>query len=224
MAVGAEGSGRRTGAPRLVRARPRSGAAGWAMRPTEVRLPSLGPERSSTGATPAPGAPGAPDLEAPPCEPPDARASRPLSPPSRSPPPPAVAAANRRPTTRPTHRGHRGRPRTTPPADDPEAAGEDADGPLTVYSGRSEELVGEILAGFTEATGHRARRPLRRHRRARRHHHQRGRGVPGRRLLRSGRRRARCAAGRGPARRASAANSSTASTLPSPPPTTGGSA
>jgi iron(III) transport system substrate-binding protein len=44
-----------------------------------------------------------------------------------------------------------------PPADEPEAedetAAEDADGPLTVYSGRSEELVGEVLAGFTEATG-----------------------------------------------------------------------
>jgi iron(III) transport system substrate-binding protein len=33
------------------------------------------------------------------------------------------------------------------------AAAEDADGPLTVYSGRSEELVGEVLAGFTDATG-----------------------------------------------------------------------
>jgi iron(III) transport system substrate-binding protein len=30
---------------------------------------------------------------------------------------------------------------------------EDADGPLTVYSGRSEELVGEVFDRFTEATG-----------------------------------------------------------------------
>jgi iron(III) transport system substrate-binding protein len=39
--------------------------------------------------------------------------------------------------------------------DEPEAdeAAADADGPLTVYSGRSEELVGEVLAGFTDATG-----------------------------------------------------------------------
>jgi iron(III) transport system substrate-binding protein len=33
------------------------------------------------------------------------------------------------------------------------AAAADADGPLTVYSGRSEELVGDVLAGFTDATG-----------------------------------------------------------------------
>jgi iron(III) transport system substrate-binding protein len=32
-------------------------------------------------------------------------------------------------------------------------AAADADGPLTVYSGRSEELVGEVLDGFTDATG-----------------------------------------------------------------------
>jgi iron(III) transport system substrate-binding protein len=37
--------------------------------------------------------------------------------------------------------------------EDEEAAADDADGPLTVYSGRSEELVGEVLAGFTDATG-----------------------------------------------------------------------
>lgn len=33
------------------------------------------------------------------------------------------------------------------------AAADDADGPLTVYSGRSEELVGDVLEGFTDATG-----------------------------------------------------------------------
>lgn len=38
-------------------------------------------------------------------------------------------------------------------ADGDVAAEDDADGPLTVYSGRSEELVGEVLDGFTEATG-----------------------------------------------------------------------
>jgi iron(III) transport system substrate-binding protein len=38
-------------------------------------------------------------------------------------------------------------------AEDDGAAAADADGPLTVYSGRSEELVGEVLAGFTDATG-----------------------------------------------------------------------
>ncbi len=37
--------------------------------------------------------------------------------------------------------------------DDDEAAGDDAEGPLTVYSGRSEELVGEVLDGFTDASG-----------------------------------------------------------------------
>jgi iron(III) transport system substrate-binding protein len=44
---------------------------------------------------------------------------------------------------------------TTEPGDgaaEGEAAA-DADGPLTVYSGRSEELVGEVLDGFTDATG-----------------------------------------------------------------------
>jgi iron(III) transport system substrate-binding protein len=48
-------------------------------------------------------------------------------------------------------------PPTEEPAEDASADEEpeatDADGPLTVYSGRSEELVGEVLAGFTEATG-----------------------------------------------------------------------
>jgi iron(III) transport system substrate-binding protein len=34
-----------------------------------------------------------------------------------------------------------------------EVAADEADGPLTVYSGRSEELVGEVLDGFTDATG-----------------------------------------------------------------------
>jgi iron(III) transport system substrate-binding protein len=38
-------------------------------------------------------------------------------------------------------------------APDEGAAAEDADGPLTVYSGRSEELVAEVLGGFTDATG-----------------------------------------------------------------------
>lgn len=33
------------------------------------------------------------------------------------------------------------------------ALAQDADGPLTVYSGRSESLVGPVLEGFTEATG-----------------------------------------------------------------------
>jgi iron(III) transport system substrate-binding protein len=42
---------------------------------------------------------------------------------------------------------------TDEPTDDDGEAAEDADGPLTVYSGRSEELVGEVLDGFTEATG-----------------------------------------------------------------------
>ena len=37
------------------------------------------------------------------------------------------------------------------PAEEPEAA--DADGPLTVYSGRSEELVGQVFEDFTAATG-----------------------------------------------------------------------
>ena len=36
---------------------------------------------------------------------------------------------------------------------DAEAAPDEGDGPLTIYSGRSEELVGEVLDGFTEATG-----------------------------------------------------------------------
>jgi iron(III) transport system substrate-binding protein len=35
----------------------------------------------------------------------------------------------------------------------PDEAAADADGPLTVYSGRSEELVSEVLDGFTDATG-----------------------------------------------------------------------
>jgi len=39
-----------------------------------------------------------------------------------------------------------------PETDDAEAA-PDAEGPLTVYSGRNEELVGEVFADFTEATG-----------------------------------------------------------------------
>jgi iron(III) transport system substrate-binding protein len=36
---------------------------------------------------------------------------------------------------------------------DGEEAAEDADGPLTIYSGRSEELVADVLDGFTEETG-----------------------------------------------------------------------
>jgi iron(III) transport system substrate-binding protein len=39
------------------------------------------------------------------------------------------------------------------PASEDEAAADDAEGPLTVYSGRSEELVAEVLTGFTDATG-----------------------------------------------------------------------
>jgi iron(III) transport system substrate-binding protein len=38
-------------------------------------------------------------------------------------------------------------------ATEDEVATEDADGPLTVYSGRSEELVGDVLARFQESTG-----------------------------------------------------------------------
>jgi iron(III) transport system substrate-binding protein len=38
-------------------------------------------------------------------------------------------------------------------ATDDQAATDEEEGPLTVYSGRSEELVGEVLAGFTDATG-----------------------------------------------------------------------
>jgi iron(III) transport system substrate-binding protein len=37
--------------------------------------------------------------------------------------------------------------------EDGSAAGDEADEPLTVYSGRSEELVGEVLDGFTEESG-----------------------------------------------------------------------
>ncbi|MTV25414.1 iron ABC transporter substrate-binding protein [Nitriliruptoraceae bacterium ZYF776] len=37
--------------------------------------------------------------------------------------------------------------------DDGDPQADDAEGPLTVYSGRSEELVGEVMEGFTDATG-----------------------------------------------------------------------
>jgi iron(III) transport system substrate-binding protein len=40
-----------------------------------------------------------------------------------------------------------------PTEDEDSAAADDAEGPLTVYSGRAEELVGEVLDGFTDASG-----------------------------------------------------------------------
>jgi iron(III) transport system substrate-binding protein len=39
------------------------------------------------------------------------------------------------------------------PEEEPDDAAADAEGPLTVYSGRNEELVGQVFTDFTEATG-----------------------------------------------------------------------
>ena len=74
-------------------------------------------------------------------------------------------------------------------------------GPITVYSGREEELVAPLFDRFTEADGHRRRGALRRLGRARRDHRRGGGQLTGRCVLRAG---SRLARGRRPATRAAA--------------------